>query len=181
MSTETILYTTPRPFTRREKTLLRQDVKRFEKIGRDHGCVTMEDFANFVTDRLKYDEAGNLTEYSRKLFRGLVTYFGEQLQYNTTLARMANDVEIEKPCSTLGWAIFQDVPGWLLVDRFWNQSVVVVMIVAERIFRPNPWPTSLDDILDQIIDWNQGYIFIDEIETAWISGDDMEPEHDIAA
>lgn len=37
-----------RTFSRREKTCIRQDVKRFEKIRRGHGCEVLDDFVEFL-------------------------------------------------------------------------------------------------------------------------------------
>ena len=109
MPENTVVQVTPRAFTRREKTIIRQDVKRFEKIGRDHRCVSLEDYANFVADRMKTDDHGGLTPKSFELFRGLVAYFGDQLLYETTLARLTGEVHIEGqgPLDALGG----NIPG----------------------------------------------------------------------
>jgi len=169
---------TPRPFTRREKTSIRQDVKRFEKIGRDHKCVTMEDFADFVTNRMKYKD-GKITVTSKSLIRGLTVYFGEQLLYNTTMARLAIDVTggTQHLISTLR----SENPGWLLADRFVGQTVLVWPIVVDYVTQGHQCSTSLDDLLDQLIDWNHGYLFREEIETPWALGHDLEPENFLAA
>ena len=45
-----------REFTRREKTCIRQDVKRFEKIGRDHHCNSLEDYVDFVRERIRFTD-----------------------------------------------------------------------------------------------------------------------------
>src|SRR5699024_10016778 len=113
---------TPRAFTRREKTIIRQDVKRFEKIGRDHKCVTMEDFADFVTNRMKYKD-GKITVTSKRLIRGLTVSFGEQLLHTTTMARLPIDLTggTQPRSSPLRSA----TPGWLLADRFVSQTVLV--------------------------------------------------------
>ncbi|GAA2044072.1 hypothetical protein GCM10009720_26200 [Yaniella flava] len=171
----------PRAFTRREKTSIRQDVKRFEKIGRDHGCVSMEDFAHFVSDRVKSNSAGGLTSSSKELIRGLAVYFGEQLLYNTTLARLA--VDFVDDDSTLRSAIawHEENPGGVLVDRFAGQSVFAPSIILERLDESHRWPVSLDEILDQIIDWNHGYLFREEVETLFITGEDIEPDASMAA
>src|SRR5699024_11614235 len=87
---------TPRKFTRREKTIIRQDVKRFEKIGRDHGCTTLEEYAEYVTERTHRDADGYLTQKSFGLFRALGAYFGEQLLYNTTMTRATCNVQVRK-------------------------------------------------------------------------------------
>lgn len=172
------IHVRPRSFTRREKTSIRQDVKRFEKIGRDHKCVTMADFANFVTDRLKYKD-GRITATSKSLIRGLTVYFGEQLLYNTTLARLA--VDITSGAQQLITDLRDENPGWLLADRFIGQTVLVWPIVFDYVTLAPQCATSLDDLLDQLIDWNHGYLFRDEIETPWAFGYDLEPEDYLAA
>lgn len=169
----------PRPFTRREKTSIRQDVKRFEKIGRDHGCVTLEDYADFVAERIKYDEQGRLIPKSFWLFRGLVSYFGHQLLNETTLARMTGEIE-DAQFGTSG-LLSEEIPGWLLVDRFSGLSVFVAPLVYGRILGNEYWSESLDDLMDQIIDWNHGYLFRDEVDTPWIAGEAVEPDEYSAA
>lgn len=170
---------TPRAFTRREKTIIRQDVKRFEKIGRDHNCVELEDYANFVADRFKKDDQGLMTPKTFQLFRGLVAYFGEQLLYETTLARLTGEVEFEGQ----GFldSVDATVPGWLLVDRFSSLDVFVAPLIYDRIAENQRLPVPLDVLMDQIIDWNHGYLFNDEVETSWIFGENVEPEGRLAA
>lgn len=179
MPENTIVQVAPRAFTRREKTVIRQDVKRFEKIGRDHRCVSLEDYANFVVDRMKTDDNGALTPKSFELFRGLVAYFGDQLLYETTLARLAGEVHIEGqgPLDALGGSI----PGWLLADRFEDLHVLVEPLIYDRIFGHQQWPVPLDDLRDQIIDWSHGYLFTAEVETFWVFGEDMAPEEFLTA
>lgn len=181
MTTAKPVEITPRAFTRREKTSIRQDVKRFEKIGRDHGCVTMEDYARFVSDRLKPNDQGGISPSSWGLIRGLAVYFGEQLLYNTTLARMAADFADEDPGVQLAIDWHEGNPGGLLVDRFAGQHVFVPSIILERLDESHRWPVSLDEILDQIIDWNHGYLFREEVETRFVIGEDIEPDASMAA
>lgn len=181
MSVEKTIQVVPRVFTRREKTLNRQDVKRFEKIGRDHGCLAMEDYANFVIDRIKFDDDGRLTIKSFELLRGLVAFFGNELVWQSTLARLAVDMKSQHPDDEVleHWTTF--MPGWLLVDGFADQHVFVANIIYDRIIRADSWLVPLDDILDQIIDWNHGYLIRDEVDTRWIAGYDIEPEDYLAA
>lgn len=181
MTAAPALQLTPRVFTRREKTILRQDVKRFEKIGRDHGVTTFDDYAHFVIDRIKYDDDDKLTEKSFNLVRGLTAYYGEQLLYDTTLARLATDIAgdvLEHERFATWW---KATPGLLLVDRFAGQSVMVASIIWDRIFPSDRWPMGLDELFDQIIDWNHGYLIQDEVDTQWVTGNDMKPEDYLAA
>lgn len=179
MPENTTIQVAPRAFTRREKTIIRQDVKRFEKIGRDHHCVDLEDYANFVADRMKTDEQGAITPKSFELFRGLVAYFGDQLLYETTLARLTGDVCIEgqEPIDALG----DTIPGWLLADRFEDLHVLVGPLIYDRIFGRQQYPVPLDELRDQIIDWSHGYLFTAEVETFWVFGEDIAPEEYLTA
>lgn len=182
MTAAQLLNLTPRAFNRREKTILRQDVKRFQKIGRDHGVSTFEDYAYFVIDRIKRDESGKLTDKSFALFRGLTGYFGEELMNETTLARLATDLTVtEDPDAEAVEQYWSAVPGRLLVDRFAGQTVMIADIIYTRVFVADRFPMPLDEIFDQIIDWNQGYLIRDEVETPWVIGNDIEPEDYLAA
>lgn len=181
MSAQPVLELTPRVFTRREKTTIRQDVKRFEKIGRDHGVITFDDYAFFVADRVKFDDGDKLTEKSFTLMRGLIAYFGEELLYETTLARLATDLSTHNQYQAVSESTWNALPGRLLVDRFAGQTVLVTNIIYDRVFPADRWPVSLDEIFDQIIDWNQGYLIRDEVDTKWVIGNDIEPEDYLAA
>lgn len=181
MTTAKPLNLTPRAYSRREKTILRQDVKRFQKIGRDHGVMAFDDYAYFVIDRVKRDESGQLTQKSFTLLRGLISYFGEELLYETTLARLATDLTVTGDDPLLWERQWGDTPGRLLVDRFAGQTVMVADIIHSRVFANDQWPIALDEIFDQIIDWNQGYLIRDEVETPWVIGNDIEPEDYLAA
>lgn len=181
MTTPQPLNLTPRAFTRREKTILRQDVKRFQKIGRDHGVITFEDYAYFVTDRMKRDGFGQLTENSLALLRGFISYFGEELMHETTLARLATDLTVTQSAAQEVQQHWNSVPGRLLVNRFVGQQVLVAGVIQDRVFGTAPWPMPLDEIFDQIVDWNQGYLIKDEVETRWVIGNDIEPEDYLAA
>lgn len=172
---------TPRKFTRREKTIIRQDVKRFEKIGRDHGCTTLEEYAEYVAERTHRDADGYLTQKSFELFRALGAYFGEQLLYNTTMTRATCNVQVRKADDRLTQDMVASNPGWLLADMKVKQSVIVPYVMIERLFPVSPWTESLDDLLDQIIDWNHGYLLQEEINTAWVAGYDLEPVGFLAA
>lgn len=172
---------TPRAFSRSEKTILRQDVKRFQKIGRDHGVIAFDDYAYFVIDRIKHEDSGKLTQKSFTLLRGLMSYFGEELLYETTLARLATDLTVAGDDPLLWERYWSDTPGRLLVDRFAGQTVMVANIIHDRVFATDQRPMPLDEIFDQIIDWNQGYLIRDEVETPWVLGNDIEPEDYLAA
>ena len=165
---------TPRAFTRREKTCIRQDVKRFQKISRDHGCATFEDYAEFVYERTRRDDEGHLTQKSFELFRGLGAFFGDQLLDETTMSRGTANVEKDESPEALAHLIVANYPGWLLLDHLTGQSVVIPFIMSQRIFTSNYWTASLDDIFDEIVDWNHGYLTVDEVQTPWIAGPDLE-------
>ena len=170
-----------REFSRGEKTCIRQDVKRFEKIGRDHGCATLDNYADFVTERTRRDDEGFLTQKSFELFRGLGAYFGHQLLQNTTLSRIACDVQPKGSHGHLTAAIAEANPGWLVADIHLNQYVIVPYLIVECVFPTSPWLDSLDDIFDQIIDWNHGYLSLEDIATIWVFGHDREPADNLAA
>lgn len=165
---------TPRAFTRREKTCIRQDVKRFHKISRDHGCTTFEHYAEFVFERTRRDEEGHLTQKSFELFRGLGAFFGDQLLNETTMSRSTGVLEQEDQQETLMQQIVANFPGWLVVDHLTDQSVLIPCIMSQRILTSNYWSASLDDIFDEIVDWNHGYLTVDEVQTPWIAGPDLE-------
>lgn len=54
-------------------------------------------------------------------------------------------------------------------------------LMAERVFPTTPWSASLDDVFDQLIDWNQGFLSIEEVETSSLWGDDIDPLDSYAA
>ena len=174
MHNEYIFAISPRALTRREKTCIRQDVKRFEKIGRDHGCTSFEDYAEFVGERTRRDDEGFLPQKSFELFRGLGAYFGDQLLDETTMTRSTGDLRAHEPHDTLAQQIVANHPGWLLVDHLTDQSVIIPCIMTQRIFSANYWSASLDDIFDELVDWNQGYLTNDDVQTPWVSGPDLE-------
>lgn len=170
-----------RKFSRREKTSIRQDVKRFEKIGRDHGCCTLDDYVEFVALRTRRDDDGFLTQKSFELFRGLGSYFGDQLLHNTTMIRVGCDIQPDDPEDYLTPLMAKAHPGWLLSDLLMDQQVIVPYLMAEHVFPTTPWSASLDDVFDQLIDWNQGYLSIEEVETSSLWGDDIDPLDSYAA
>lgn len=164
----------PRPFTRREKTIIRQDVKRFQKIGRDHGCTLLEDYAEFVSERLRRDDEGNLTAKSFELVRGLGAHFGDLLLDYTPMTRVTGDLDVTYLSATEAKNIVDKHPGWLMVDQWTTQSVLIPFVIADRLLVSNYWAASLDDIFDEIVDWNQGYLTKDDLRTAWALGPDLE-------
>lgn len=170
-----------RTFSRHEKTCIRQDVKRFEKIGRDHGCGTLDEYVEYVAERTRRDDGGFLTQRSFELFRGLGAYFGDQLLRNTTMSRVACDVLSHHPKHHVTVIMAESNPGWLISDVLTNQNVIVPSLMTEHVFPLSPWINSLDEIFDQIIDWNQGYLGIDDLGTASVFGEDLEPLNFLAA
>lgn len=164
----------PRAFTRREKTCIRQDVKRFQKIGRDHGCAVLEDYAEFVVERLRYHDDGDLTSRSFELVRGFGAYFGDLLLSYSPMVRIAGELRMTNPNGRLTENLMDSHPGWLLADQMTTQSVVVPLIITDRVTSSSYWAESLDDIFDEIVDWNQGYLSQDDIRTPWILGPDLE-------
>lgn len=174
MQLERIVSVTPRAFTRREKTCIRQDVKRFQKIGRDHGCTVLEDYAEFVAERLRYNDTGILTTRSVELIRGLSAYFGDLLLHYTTMVRIAGEPRITNYESRTTRNFIETFPGWLVADQITTQSVMVPMIVYDRVTTSTFWTESLDDIFDEIVDWNEGYLTRDDVHTPWILGPDLE-------
>lgn len=132
-----------RALTRREKTVIRQDVKRFEKIGRDHHCHTLEDFATFVRERLRIADTGQFTPKSLQLVGGLTAYFGDRLIRATDFIRIATTP--------------QAAPGWMLRDPSTFQTVFVLDLIIEHVIAMHPWEPTLDDIRDELVDWNAGY------------------------
>lgn len=174
------LQLTMRPFTRREKTSIRQDSKRFHKIGRDHGCVTLDDYADFVSQRLRRDADGFLTQKSRDYLRGLGVYFGEQLMNESSLMRVAAGFtgQMADPVAT---AITEAQPGWFMADMLQNQFVMIPVAINEHVLGGSSWRDSLDDLLDQIVDWNLGYLSRDDLTTNAIVGSDIEPDLYLAA
>lgn len=174
MRSEKILSVTPRAFTRREKTSIRQDVKRFQKIGRDHGCTVLEDYAEFVAERLRYQDNGDLTTKSFELIRGLGAYFGDALLDHTPMVRIAGEMHVNIPQGRDTENLMDSHPGWLLGDQITTQSVIVPLIITDRVTTSMQWTESLDDIFDEIVDWNQGYLTRDDIRTPWVLGPDLE-------
>lgn len=164
-----------RTFSRREKTCIRQDVKRFEKIGRDHGCTTFDEYVEFVAERTRRDDDGFLTQKSFELFRGLGAYFGDQLLDHTTMTRVACDIQGFHPEDNSIVVMAESNPGWLISDVVRDQNVIVPYLMTEQVFPITPWRDSLDDVFDQIIDWNQGYLFKEDLGTACVFGEDLEP------
>src|SRR5699024_719574 len=164
-----------RNFTRREKTSIRQDVKRFEKIGRDHGCDSFDDYAEYVRERTKRDDEGFLLQKSFELFRGFGAYFGDQLIRATSMTRTACNMTLDGLGSEVFAEMVEHNPGWMVADMRLPQMVVVPYLISEQLFVDDPWPTALDDIFDQIIDWNLGYLDQLEIDSAWVIGVDLEP------
>lgn len=140
-----------REFTRREKTCIRQDVKRFEKIGRDHRCDSLEDYAHFVRERMKYSDTGEFTIKSLTLVRGLIAYVGDQLKRETNLERVMTTLEL--------------APGWLLRDPDTFQTVFVGDVVIEYLITNDFWAPTLDEIIDELIDWNYGYLETEDLHT----------------
>src|SRR5699024_8613217 len=114
MQLERIVSVTPRAFTRREKTSIRQDVKRFQKIGRDHGCAVLEDYAEFVAERLRYDDTGILTYRSVELIRGLSAHFGDLLLHYTSMVRIAGEPRITNCENRTLHNFVETFPGWLV-------------------------------------------------------------------
>ena len=174
MQSERIVSVIPRAFTRREKTCIRQDVKRFQKIGRDHGCAVLEDYAEFVAERLRYHEAGELTTRSVELIRGLGAYFGDLLLHYTTMVRVAGELRMTSEEKRSIRNVMDTFPGWLVADQITTQSVMVPLIVHDRVTSSTYWTESLDDIFDEIVDWNEGYLTRDDVHTPWIFGPDLE-------
>ncbi len=170
-----------RDFSRREKTSIRQDVKRFEKIGRDHGCRTLDDYVEFVTERTRRDEEGNFTQRSFELFRGLGAYFGQRLMDETTLSRLAADVSPGAQHEDLTQQMVEANPGWLLADFFQDQFVTVPFLLTDHIFANSWGQASLDDLFDELIDWNHGYLSKDDVEAAGLFGSDVVPDLFLAA
>lgn len=171
----------PREFTRREKTCIRQDVKRFEKIGRDHHCDTFEDYVDFVRNRLKFDEDEQLTLKSYELFRGLTAYFGDQLLRNTAFQRVAGEAWIRARDNTETQLGGNALPGWLLFDAGTGQLIYVSWIVLEQVLVAPYRSASLDDIFDEIIDWNHGYLLREDLHTSGVGGPDVGLEDYLAA
>jgi hypothetical protein len=169
-----------RGFSRREKTIIRQDVKRFEKIGRDHGCTLLDEFVEYVAERTKRDDEGYLTQKSFILFRGLGAYFGDQLIRHTMMGRFACDVRVHGSNNDTMTVMAQANPGWLVSDVMLDQHVIVPYLMTEHVF-PTGWAPSLDDIFDQLIDWNQGYLIKEELDTTCVFGEDLEPVNFYAA
>ena len=140
-----------REFTRREKTCIRQDVKRFEKIGRDHRCDSLEDYAYFVRERLRYTDQGEFTLKSLMLVRGLIAYVGDQLIRQTGLERVITTLQL--------------APGWLLRDPGTYQTVFVGDVVINHLITDDMWAPTLDEIVDELIDWNYGYLDKEDLST----------------
>lgn len=140
-----------REFTRREKTCIRQDVKRFEKIGRDHHCQSLDDYANFVRERMKRTVDGEFTLKSVMLIRGFIAYFGDRLMRETNLARVATTLEL--------------APGWLLRDAETFQTVFVGDVIVDCLLTDDLWAPTLDEIMDELIDWNYGYLDTEDVPT----------------
>lgn len=152
---------TPRPetlqlreFTRREKTQLRQRVKRFEKIGRDHHCAVLEDYVNFVRDRFRVTDQKLPTDKSAELVLGLIAYVGDRLIRATDLERIAVSDRV--------------LPGGLIRDPNTFQTVFVDSLVLEQIVGFNRWVPSLDEIFDQLVDWNLGYLCKEDLQTTQV-------------
>lgn len=171
---------TLRPFTRREKTSIRQDAKRFHKIGRDHGCVTLDDYAEFVSQRLRHDAEGFLTQKSTDYLRGLGVYFGEQLMNESSLVRVAAELT-GKLASPTAKEIIEGQPGWFMIDVLQDQCVLIPVAINEHVLGGPQWRNSLDDFLDQIVDWNLGYVSRDDLVTNALVGSDVEPDAYLAA
>ena len=144
-----------REFTRREKTCIRQDVKRFEKIGRDHGCDSLEDYAEFVRERMRFTDEGDFTLKSLLLVRGLIAYFGDRLIRETMLERVAITV--------------QQTPGALVRDPQTFQTVFVANLIFDYLMTDDLWAPTLDEIMDELVDWNYGYLDTEDVQTnhAW--------------
>src|SRR5699024_9133066 len=147
----------------------------------DHGVTTFDDYAHFVIDRIKYDDDDKLTEKSFNLVRGLTAYYGDQMLYDTTLARLATDIAgvvLEHESFATWW---KATPGLLLVDRFAGQSVMVASIIWDRIFPSDRWPMRLYVLFYQIIDWNHGYLLQYKVDTKLVTDNDIESEDYLAA
>lgn len=144
-----------REFTRREKTCIRQDVKRFEKIGRDHHCNSLEDYVDFVRERIRVTDEGGITTKSLLLIRGLIAYFGDRLIRQTTMERVATTL--------------QHTPGSLVRDPQTFQTVFIANLIFDHLIADDLWAPSLDEIMDELIDWNDGYLDTEDVQTdhAW--------------
>lgn len=140
-----------REFTRREKTCIRQDVKRFEKIGRDHRCDSLDDYADFVRERLRFTDEGYFTTKSVSLVRGLIAYVGDQLIRATNLERVMTTLQL--------------APGWLLRDPGTYQTVFVGDLVIGYLLTHDLWGPTLDDIMDELVEWNDGYLDKEDLYT----------------
>lgn len=154
MNTKTGPMLRTREFTRREKTCIRQDVKRFQKIGRDHRCDSLEDYAHFVRERIKITNEGEFTIKSLSLIRGLIAYFGDRLIRETNLERVATTL--------------QRTPGWLLRDPKTFQAVFVSDLIIDFLITNKLWEPTLDEIMDELIDWNYGYLDTEDLHTVHV-------------
>ena len=141
-----------REFTRREKACIRQDVKRFEKIGRDHRCDSLEDYVVFVRERMRFTDEGDFTVKSLLLVRGLIAYFGDRLIRETTLERVATTL--------------QHTPGSLVRDPQTFQTVFVANLIFDYLMTDDLWAPSLDEIMDELVDWNDCHLATEDVQTA---------------
>src|SRR5690625_7602562 len=86
------------------------------------------------------------------------------------MTRATCNVQVRKADDRLTQDMVASNPGWLLADMKVKQSVIVPYMMIERLFPVSPWTESLDDLMDQIIDWNHGYLLQEEINSECVAG-----------
>lgn len=91
------------------------------------------------------------------------------------MSRIPSDVRRVNPADEVTSVMAQTNPGWLMANLWMDQLIIVPYLMTEHVFAPTPWCNSLDEVFDQIIDWNHGYLSIDDIESPSIQGTDIDP------